>query len=129
MNKDLRISYLNKKITEKSYETTLMRRYKVIEYNKNIFMLNDTLVNIFNDLLLNVLQYPLDTVKAKDLTFEELIDPFFKFIEYYNSEVRKYTTLFGYDNVKYIIRKEIELGQPCKKSNTYMYHVRFTWLT
>jgi hypothetical protein len=127
MNKDLRISYLNKNITDKSFETTLMRRYKVIEYNKNIFMLNDTLVNIFNDLLLNVLQYHLDTVKAKDLTFEELIDPFFKFIEYYNSEVRKYTTLFGYDNVKYIIRKECEKINS-KNSNTYVYHVKFTWL-
>ena len=128
MNRDLRVSYLNKKITDKSFQTTLMRRYKVIEYNKNIFMLNDTLVNIFNDLLLNVLQYPLDTVKAKDLTFEELIQPFFKFIEYYNSEVRKYTTLFGYDNVKYIIRKECEKLN-YKNSNTYIYHVKFTWLT
>lgn len=128
MNKDLRISYLNKKITEKSYETTLMRRYKIVEYNKNIFILNDTLVNIFNDLLLNILQYPLDTVKAKDLTIEELIDPFFKFIEYYNSEVRKYTNLFGYDNVKYIIRKEFE-KIIYKNSNTYVYHVKFTWIT
>jgi hypothetical protein len=94
MNRDLRVSYLNKKITDKSFQTTLMRRYKVIEYNKNIFMLNDTLVNIFNDLLLNVLQYPLDTVKAKDLTFEELIDPFFKFIEYYNRIVCENTNWF-----------------------------------
>jgi hypothetical protein len=123
MNRDLRISYLNKKITDKAFQTTLMRRYKVVEYNKNIFMLNDTLVNIFNDLLLNVLQYTPDNVKPEDLTLENLMQPFYKFIDYYNSELRKYTDLFGYDNVKYTIRKEYE-----KLKNSNYNYLKFTWL-
>jgi len=96
-NRDLRIRYLYKEIDEKSWNQTVMRRYKKVEYNRVIHNLNDTLMTVFDDLLVNLL-----TLKDTTIT-PETLQPFITFLQYYNRETTKACEQFSYNINQYYI--------------------------
>jgi hypothetical protein len=91
LNREIRIRYLNKLITDKQFKISIMKRYKKFECDKNITLIRRTAITVLDDFLKNMLVEV--TNRSVSLTY---FNPIIKFFNYYNSQTIKYSKLFGY---------------------------------
>jgi len=106
LNRDLRIKYLNKHITNETWKSTIMRRYKKLEYEKTIHNIKQTLIAVFGDFINNT------TLISNTILSFNYFQPILNFINYYNSEVEKYSKLFNYKSYKVLKVENNTLREP-----------------
>lgn len=119
LNRDLRLKYLKKSISDKQFNTMVMKRYKNLEYSRIINNLRQTADIILSDFIINFVRNVKNVVLS-----HSFFDPVVHFIEYYNNESIKFTKLFGYTSSKsYII---IEYTETTKDNIKTKFLSRFT---
>lgn len=109
--KDLRIDYVLNNITEESFISAVIKRYKQRQYQAMIYNLQQIFITIIEDFF-DKINFSVSKVDRKSSIIEnELLDTFtsfFEFATYYNKQNTEITSLFGYRscNTYFGIEKE-----------------------